>query len=106
MRHFKTYETMLLNRSSRRKIGMASNPLLTIPDFFRIFPINFAKVAIAEFFWKMQRKTWHSIMGLDVMPLSLKNLLLMKKLNWKLLHRFIVCSTSFLAIAKDPNYHR
>ena len=50
MRHFKTYETMLLNRSSRRKIGMASNPLLTIPDFFRIFPINFAKVAIAEFF--------------------------------------------------------
>ena len=36
----------------------------------RNFPISFkTKVAIAEFFWKMQRKTWYS------MPLSL-NLLL------------------------------
>jgi hypothetical protein len=35
-----------------------------------------ATVAIAEFFWKMQRKTWYSILGLDAMPLSLKNLLL------------------------------
>ena len=33
-------------------------------------------VAIAEFFWKMQRKTWYSIFGLDAMPLSLKNMLL------------------------------
>ena len=31
------------------------------------------KVAIAEFFWKMQRKTCYSILGLDAMPLSLKN---------------------------------
>ena len=60
---------------------MASNPLFIIPDFFCIFPMNFAmatlglkemgpsqrnfpiffkpKVAIAEFFWKMQRKTWY-----------------------------------------------
>ena len=43
----------------------------------RNFPISFKpKVAIAEFFWKMQRKTWYSILGLDTMPLSLKNLLL------------------------------
>ena len=35
-----------------------------------------SKVAIAEFFWKMQRKTWYSILGVDAMPLSLKNLLL------------------------------
>jgi hypothetical protein len=96
---------------------MASNPLFIIPDFFFIFPMNFAmatlglkefrkkfaqlavsdsqqsrpfsllsernfpisfkpKVAIVEFFWKMQRKTWYSILGVDVMPLSLKNLLL------------------------------
>ena len=42
------------------------------------FPISFKpKLAIAEFFWKMQRKTWYSIFGLDAMPLSLKNLLLM-----------------------------
>ena len=43
----------------------------------RNFPISFKpKVATAEFFWKMQRKTWYSILGLDAMPLSLKNLLL------------------------------
>ena len=40
----------------------------------RNFPISFKpKVAIAEFFWKMQRKTWYSILGMDVLPLSLKN---------------------------------
>jgi hypothetical protein len=32
--------------------------------------------AIAEFFWKMQRKTWYFILGFDAMPLFLKNLLL------------------------------
>jgi hypothetical protein len=43
----------------------------------RIFPISFKpKVAIAELFWKMQRKIWYSILGLDAMRLSLKNLLL------------------------------
>ena len=43
----------------------------------RNFPISFKpKVAIAEFFWKMQGKTWYSILGLDAMPLFLKNLLL------------------------------
>ena len=62
---------------------MASNPLFITPDFFLHFPSelcycylrfegngrNFSisfkpKVAIAEFFWKMQRKTWYSILGL------------------------------------------
>ena len=37
---------------------------------------TFSKVAIDEFFWKMQRKTWYFILGVDAMPLSLKNLLL------------------------------
>ena len=37
------------------------------------------KVAIAEFFWKMQRKTWYSILSVDAMPLSHKNLLLSKE---------------------------
>ena len=37
---------------------------------------SFAKVAIVEFFWKMPRKTWYSILGVDTLPLSLKNLLL------------------------------
>ena len=27
---------------------------------------------MAEFFWKMQRKPWYSIFGVDAMPLSLK----------------------------------
>ena len=47
--------------------------------FFHTFPKEFfpfkPKVAIAEFFWKVQRKTWCSILGVDAMPLSLKNLL-------------------------------
>ena len=46
----------------------------------RNFPISFKhKVAhmwaIAKLFWKMQRKTCYSILGLNAMPLSLKNLL-------------------------------
>ena len=45
--------------------------------FPKDFPIYFKpKVAIAEFFWKMKRNTWNSILGLDAMPLSLKNFLL------------------------------
>ena len=41
------------------------------------FPISFRpNVAIAEFFWKMRKKTWYSILRVDAMPLSLKNLLL------------------------------
>ena len=31
----------LINRSSRRKRGMASNPLFILPDFFCIFPMSF-----------------------------------------------------------------
>ena len=42
-----------------------------------IFPLpSNLRIAIAEFFWKMQRKTWYSILGFDAMPLSLKKLLL------------------------------
>jgi hypothetical protein len=77
---------------------MASNPLFIIPNFFFcIFPINFAVATLGlkemgKFlwegrgkslpsqqnrpFWKMQRKTWYSILGVDTMPLSLKKLLL------------------------------
>ena len=66
----------------KRHGGNGNNPLgkkgkkFALPSL-RNFPISFKpKVAIAEFFWKMQRKTWYSILGLDAMPLSLKNLLL------------------------------
>ena len=57
---------------------MEMGKLFSLPSQ-RNFPISFKpKEAIAEFFWKMQRKTWYSILGLDAMPLSLKNLLLRK----------------------------
>ena len=39
----------LTNRLSRRKRGMASNPLFIIPDFFFIFPINFAMARISQY---------------------------------------------------------
>ena len=64
------------------KSGLEAMPFfLLFPPFSlpsqRNFPISFnSKVAIAEFFWKMQRKTWYSILRVDAMPLSLKNLLL------------------------------
>ena len=83
---------------------MASNPLFIIPDFFlhfpnelsygyfrpfslpsqRNFPISFKpKVAIAEFFWKMQKKNlvFHFEGRRRAMPLSLKNLLLRSRLT-------------------------
>ena len=48
------------------------------------FSISFKlKVAIAEFFWKMQRKTWYDILGVDAIPLSLKNLLLNKHFGFQ-----------------------
>ena len=37
-----TVSIPFLNRSSRRKRGMASNPLFIIPDFFCIFQTNLA----------------------------------------------------------------
>ena len=67
---------------------MAFSPLFIIPDFFLHFSnelcygylgsegISHFFQTMAEFFWKMQRKTWYSIFGVDAMPLSLKNLFL------------------------------
>ena len=61
-----------LSQFSKTKLGK----LFSLPSE-RNFPISFKpKVAIAEFFWKMQKKTWYSILRVDAMPLSLKNLLL------------------------------
>ena len=59
---------------------MASNPLFIIPDFFRIFQTNFAMAIlglkeIGKFFWESREKVL-LILGLDAMPLTLKNLLL------------------------------
>ena len=52
---------MFFNRSSRRKRGMASNPLFIIPDFFCIFPMNFAMATLGlkemgKFLWEGRDK--------------------------------------------------
>jgi len=52
---------------------------LYLPKEIFPFPSNILKGSVAEFFWKMQRKACYSILGLDTMPLSLKNLLLSQK---------------------------
>ena len=48
-----------INRSSRRKRGMASNPLFIIPDFFCIFPMM-ATLGLKEmekFLWEGREKS-------------------------------------------------
>ena len=45
----------------------------------RSFPISFKpKLAIARLLWKMQEKTWYSILGLDAEPLFLQEDMLSK----------------------------
>ena len=51
----------LINRSSRRKRGMVSNPLFIIPNFFCIFPMNFAMATLGlkemgKFLWEGREK--------------------------------------------------
>ena len=65
-----------LSQFSFAKLRQPTGQTFFLPSQ-RNFPISLKpKVAITEFFWIMQRKTWYSIVGLDAMPLSLKNLLL------------------------------
>ena len=105
MNYYENFEQVIFNRSSRRKRGMASNPLFIIPDFFCIFPINFAMATLGlkemgKFLWEGREKDlpcWLSqfsisslgkckkkksgIMksGLDAMPLFLQDNLLNRK---------------------------
>ena len=58
----------------------------------KVLPCWLSQVAIAEFFCKMQRKTWYFILGVDAMPLSLKNLLLCKKKVGRFHHIFVAFS--------------
>ena len=53
----------MLNRSSRRKRGMASNPLFIILDFFCIFQTNFAMAMVGlkemgKFLWEGGKKVY------------------------------------------------
>jgi hypothetical protein len=55
------YKKNIINRSSRRKRGMASNPLFIIL-FFGIFPMNFAMATLGlkemrKFLWKGREKS-------------------------------------------------
>ena len=55
------HEQMLFNMSSRRKRGMASNPLFIIPDFFFIFQTNLAMATLGlkemrKFLWEGREK--------------------------------------------------
>ena len=54
-------KAMRLNRLSRRKEGMAYNPLFIIPDFFFIFPMNFAMATLdlkemGKYLWEGREK--------------------------------------------------
>ena len=100
-----------------RERGLVSIPKMEYQDFLCIFQKNSAMAilgfkkmekflwegrekAIADFFWKMQRKSWYSILGLDAMPLSLKNLslktyyILRKEGNHAIFYQFLVLSFS------------
>ena len=76
---------------------MASNPKMEYQAFLCIFQKNSAMATLglkemgkflwegrekvlpswlSQFVWKMQRKTWYSVLRVDAIPLSLKNLLL------------------------------
>jgi len=51
----------LTDRLGRRKRGMVSNPLFIIPDFFCIFPMNFAMATLGlkemgKFLWEGREK--------------------------------------------------
>jgi hypothetical protein len=61
----KNVKCTALNRLSRRKRGMASNLLFIIPDFFCIFPMNFAMATLGlkemvKFLWEVREKSWPS----------------------------------------------
>ena len=53
--------------SQESRIGQSS--CVVIPRSW--VQIQLAATAIAEIFWKLQRKTWYSILGLDAKPLFL-----------------------------------
>ena len=70
------------------------------------FPISFkSNVAIAKLFWKVQRKTWYSILRVDAMPPFLKNLLFNPSIIFFLpglcichhpfQSKFFICSSKF-----------
>ena len=66
--------------------------------FEEIFPFT-SNLRIAEFFWKMQRKTWYSILGLDTMALSL---LLIMKHNMRIKGEIKYLSRTFFIHSRWP----
>ena len=59
--------------------GNRKIPMGRQENFCRVDCLSFVLLNLRQPYlntWKMQRKTWYSICGMDAMPLSLKNLLL------------------------------
>ena len=60
--HLEAYPfDVCINRSSRRKRGMAAKPLFIIPDFFCIFQMNFTMATLGlkemgKFLWEGREK--------------------------------------------------
>jgi hypothetical protein len=88
----KTKSTFIIStfKTNIIKVGLVfstSNFFITktsLANNWRSFSSSYLALAIAEFFWKMQRKTWYSILRVDAMPLFLKNLLLKNILTKKI----------------------
>ena len=63
-----------LSQVSKTKLRQPTGQTF-FPTFLKEFS-HFLQTLGSHSFWKMERKTWYFILGVDAMPLSLKNLLL------------------------------
>ena len=83
----------VLNRMSRRKRGIASNPLFIIPDFFCIFQTNLLAMATLglkereKFLWEGREKglpCWLSQFSFADFPISIKPKVAIANFVWKM----------------------
>ena len=64
------------NKSAMATLGLKEMGKFLWEGRGKGLPCWLSQFSLAEFFWKMQRKSWYSIFRVDAMPLSFKNLLL------------------------------
>ena len=74
----------------------------------RNFPISFKpKVAIAQLYWKMQDKTWYSILGLDAEPLFLQDHMLSIYIYNCFIYKYIFLNKKFHStVLFDPFFEQ
>ena len=70
------YQVLVFLCIFQKKSAMATLGLKEMGKFLWEGREKFLPSWLSQFVWKMQRKTWYSILRVDAMPLSLKNLLL------------------------------